>query len=107
MLHSIYPWFIYLSVCPRMQEVQITEELDPNRDILDFETDGALCEILRETYLSLPALKYVETWICHLSSILANQRCYRPCVIDTGANQLSTVLFGDGLCEGPYYFNFE
>ena len=56
-----------------MQEVQITEELDPNRDILDFETDGALCEILRETYLSLPALKYVDALFFSFSNCQAHQ----------------------------------
>lgn len=39
----------------RMQDVHIEDNL--NEGILDFETPGAMCDLLRESYKSLPVLQ--------------------------------------------------
>ena len=70
-----------------------------NDGILDYETPGALCDLLRSTYGSLPTCRSVN-----LLSLSAKTHTLspRPCVIDTGSHSLSSALLGEHILEGPY-----
>ncbi|KAI0743697.1 hypothetical protein C8Q80DRAFT_1272345 [Daedaleopsis nitida] len=68
-------------VTEAVQDVRI-EEPNLNGGILDFETPGALCHALAESYKSLPVLQ--------------------ACTIDTGSSILSSALLHDHIIDGPY-----
>ncbi|KAI0747737.1 hypothetical protein C8Q80DRAFT_1270202 [Daedaleopsis nitida] len=68
-------------VTEAMQDVHI-QEPNLNEGILDFETPDTMCDLLRESYKSLPVLQ--------------------PCTIDTGSSIMSSALLHDHIIDGPY-----
>ena len=51
-------WIYIMSIC--VARAKQGRHLDRNDDgILDYDTPGALCDLLRDTYGALPACRYV------------------------------------------------